>query len=336
MLSSADFTYPQWFQHTRDVLLEAGDRLFELGGTQFIFGHAGELHCQTRGGRHRVNMLVFALSIPTAERINTALAASGNLGSDCRPTLRLSPRDPAGDIYAVETRLSSDSVMNWRVPALDGVSLLSFSDAHSLPKLGCELTVLPGGTSYSGLTESLMGQNIICPIEFFPEEGEHHYSRHCKCSVRYSPAEVDSNGPTMPRVRRHSHPRRDAAGGGIGSQGGGDLGGRRGIDQGGQRPSSIQEDARPTTDRLREPQCRARHEKGPGRILGPSVQAWRRALGTDRDVALRDHQRRRGAGRQRRRQSPVRRHRQRAWLRRGVRHHADLAEFRRLGAVTRL
>ena len=240
LLSSGDFTHVQWFQHTRDVLREAGDGLFELGGTHFILGT--EVNCVAeQGGRsRRVHMLVFAPSIPSAERINTALAASGNLGSDGRPTLHLSPRDLvgtlldidsrclvipahlwtpwfglygsksgfdsleecfgdlAGHIYAVETGLSSDPAMNWRVPSLDGVSLVSFSDAHSLPKLGRELTVLPGEPSYGGLTECLMSQSIICTIEFFPEEGKYHHSGHRKCGVRYSPAEVHRNGRRCP------------------------------------------------------------------------------------------------------------------------------------------
>jgi uncharacterized protein (TIGR00375 family) len=184
---------------------------------------------------------VFAPSIPSAERVNTALAATGNLGSDGRPTLHLSPRelvgtlldidsrclvipahlwtpwfglygsksgfdsleesfgDLAGHIYAVETGLSSDPAMNWRVPSLDGVSIVSFSDAHSLPKLGRELTVLPGEPSYDGLTESLMSQSIIRTIEFFPEEGKYHYSGHRRCGVRFSPAEVHSVGRRCPR-----------------------------------------------------------------------------------------------------------------------------------------
>ncbi len=95
--------------------------------------------------------------------------------------------DLAGHVYAVETGLSSDPAMNWRVPSLDGVSIVSFSDAHSLPKLGRELTVLPGVPSYEGLADALKTRSVEHTIEFFPQEGKYHYSGHRKCGVRYSP-----------------------------------------------------------------------------------------------------------------------------------------------------
>ena len=110
--------------------------------------------------------------------------------------------DMAGHIHAVETGLSSDPAMNWRVPSLDNVSIVSFSDAHSLPNLGRELTVFPGEPGYDGLRESLMAQRINYTVEFFPQEGKYHYSGHRKCGVRYSPAEGNKNGPRCPRCGR--------------------------------------------------------------------------------------------------------------------------------------
>ena len=106
--------------------------------------------------------------------------------------------DLTGHVYAVETGLSSDPAMNWRVPSLDDVSIVSFSDAHSLPKLGRELTVLPGKPSYDGLMESLKSQSISYTIEFFPEEGKYHDSGHRKCGVRLSPEEASRNGSRCP------------------------------------------------------------------------------------------------------------------------------------------
>ena len=44
-------------------------------------------------------------------------------------------------VYAVETGLSSNPAMNWRIKELDARSIVSFSDAHSGPKLGRETTV---------------------------------------------------------------------------------------------------------------------------------------------------------------------------------------------------
>ena len=103
--------------------------------------------------------------------------------------------DAADHIYAIETGLSSDPGMNWRVPELDNRSIVSFSDAHSLPKLGRELTAIGGEFTYDGVVEALKTQNIEYTVEFFPEEGKYHYSGHRKCGVTYSPEEVETNGP---------------------------------------------------------------------------------------------------------------------------------------------
>ena len=110
--------------------------------------------------------------------------------------------DLSGYVHAIESGLSSDPAMNWRVPWLDDVSIVSFSDAHSLPNLGRELTVLPGAPSYDGLMRSLMTQSIDSTVEFFPQEGKYHYSGHRKCGVRLSPAEVSRNGHRCPKCGR--------------------------------------------------------------------------------------------------------------------------------------
>ncbi len=101
-------------------------------------------------------------------------------------------------IIAVETGLSADPTMCWRVPDLDDLSIVSFSDAHSLPKLARELTVFNGELSYNGLVESLKTQDIAYTIEFFPEEGKYHLSGHRKCGVRYEPEEVATIGSACP------------------------------------------------------------------------------------------------------------------------------------------
>ena len=110
--------------------------------------------------------------------------------------------DTVGHIHAVETGLSSEPAMNWRIPELDRLSLVSFSDAHSLPKLGRELTVLNGEPSYGGLAKALATQDVAYTVEFFPEEGKYHYSGHRKCGVSYSPTDVEAMGPGCPACGR--------------------------------------------------------------------------------------------------------------------------------------
>lgn len=101
-------------------------------------------------------------------------------------------------IYAIETGLSSEPEMNWRIADLDNKSILSFSDSHSLPNLGREATIFGGQLNFNALRDDLMKQNIIGTIEFFPEEGKYHYSGHRNCHVVYSPAELKEKGEICP------------------------------------------------------------------------------------------------------------------------------------------
>ena len=98
--------------------------------------------------------------------------------------------DLTGEIYAVETGLSSDPPMNWRVSALDRFTLVSNSDAHSPEKLAREANLIQGELSYTGLIESLKSGNaeqFRGTIEFYPEEGKYHYDGHRACKVRLTP-----------------------------------------------------------------------------------------------------------------------------------------------------
>lgn len=106
--------------------------------------------------------------------------------------------DAVEHIYAVETGLSSDPAMNWRVPELDNRAIVSFSDAHSLPRLGREATVFEGDLTYDGLVEAVKAQRIAYTIESFPEEGRYYYSGHRDHGVRYSPEEVRQHGQRCP------------------------------------------------------------------------------------------------------------------------------------------
>ncbi|MEX0763124.1 MAG: endonuclease Q family protein [Dehalococcoidia bacterium] len=97
--------------------------------------------------------------------------------------------DVSDRIKAVETGLSSDPPMNWRVPDVDRMSIVSFSDAHSAPKMGRELTVLDAEFSYSSVASALEGNGVLETIEFHPEHGKYHFDGHRKCDVRMTPAE---------------------------------------------------------------------------------------------------------------------------------------------------
>ncbi len=105
-------------------------------------------------------------------------------------------------IYAVETGLSSEPLMNWRVSQLDNKAIVSFSDAHSLPRLGREVTIFEGEPTFEQLRKSLIKRQIVETVEFFPEEGKYHYSGHRKCGIVYDTAELKARGKICPVCER--------------------------------------------------------------------------------------------------------------------------------------
>src|SRR6476646_5490562 len=102
-------------------------------------------------------------------------------------------------IFAVETGLSSDPAMNWRVSFLDRYRLTSSSDAHSPGKLGREATIFDCERDYFAIKHALeSGHGYVGTVEFFPEEGKYHLDGHRKCEVRLSPKETLAHGGLCP------------------------------------------------------------------------------------------------------------------------------------------
>lgn len=99
------------------------------------------------------------------------------------------------EIYAVETGLSSDPIMNWQIPELDNRALVSNSDAHSARKLGREANVFNTELSYKAITKALKTNDkkaFESTIEFYPEEGKYHLDGHRECGVRMMPSQTKS------------------------------------------------------------------------------------------------------------------------------------------------
>lgn len=103
-------------------------------------------------------------------------------------------------IFAIETGLSSDPAMNWRITDLDERSIVSFSDAHSPQKLGREATVfeLEENFDYPEFRQAIMSQKISSTIEFYPEEGKYHWTGHRSCGIKQSPTETKTRGSLCP------------------------------------------------------------------------------------------------------------------------------------------
>lgn len=105
-------------------------------------------------------------------------------------------------IRAIETGLSSDPEMNWRLSALDEITLISNSDAHSPNRLGREANVFECELNYWEIAEAIRRKDrrkILFTIEFFPEEGKYHFDGHRTCGVILSPKETIQNQYLCPK-----------------------------------------------------------------------------------------------------------------------------------------
>ena len=108
-------------------------------------------------------------------------------------------------IYAIETGLSSDPLMNWQLSMLDKVALISNSDAHSPQKIGREANVFNAEISYSAITDAIKSKDpekFLYTIEFFPEEGKYHFDGHRNCEVSLSPKESKKYNNLCPNCGR--------------------------------------------------------------------------------------------------------------------------------------
>lgn len=183
----------------------------------------------------KVHHLIYMPDLEAAARFNTALGRIGNLTADGRPILGLDSRDlleitleaggylvPAhiwtpwfsalgsksgfdaiADCYAdlaehitaVETGLSSDPAMNWRVSSLDRYRLVSNSDAHSPAALAREATLFTGEPGYEAVRD---GVGLAGTLEFFPEEGKYHADGHRACGVNWEPERTREHGGRCP------------------------------------------------------------------------------------------------------------------------------------------
>lgn len=110
--------------------------------------------------------------------------------------------DLTGHIYALETGLSSDPPMNWRLSQLDNYAMVSNSDAHSPQNLAREANLFNTDMTYPAIARALQmrGEDgAFCgTLEFFPEEGKYHFDGHRNCKVCLSPAETKAYGGICP------------------------------------------------------------------------------------------------------------------------------------------
>ncbi|MCK9430194.1 MAG: endonuclease Q family protein [Candidatus Omnitrophica bacterium] len=109
-------------------------------------------------------------------------------------------------IFALETGLSSDPTMNWRLSALDRFTLISNSDSHSPSRIGREANVFNCELDYKTIREVLKTKDkkrFLYTIEFFPEEGKYHFDGHRLCGIRWSPQETKAHNGKCPKCGKN-------------------------------------------------------------------------------------------------------------------------------------
>ncbi len=109
--------------------------------------------------------------------------------------------DLSAHIFAVETGLSSDPPMNWRVVDLDGITLVSNSDAHSPANLGREANLFNTELSYQAMYQAMKTgdpEKFKGTVEFFPEEGKYHQDGHRKCNINMHPRQTLAKSTICP------------------------------------------------------------------------------------------------------------------------------------------
>lgn len=111
--------------------------------------------------------------------------------------------DLSQHVFAVETGLSSDPEMNWKISSLDRYRLMSNSDAHSPQKLGREVNLFNTELDYYAMLKSLQtGKGYGGTLEFFPEEGKYHMDGHRSCGVKFSPEESKEHHGICPKCHK--------------------------------------------------------------------------------------------------------------------------------------
>ena len=111
-------------------------------------------------------------------------------------------------IFALETGLSSDPAMNYRISGLDDYILISNSDSHSLKNIGRECNVFEfddNNITYDEFIRILKEKDIskfLYTVEFYPEEGRYHWDGHRDCNIVLSPKETIKHNNICPKCKK--------------------------------------------------------------------------------------------------------------------------------------
>src|SRR5258708_2828034 len=180
VLTASDFTHPLWFRELKAQLVEDVEGVYKIKNSDSK-----------------------TFLIPCHAWTPWFSLYGSNSGFD---SIEECFQDLSKEIYGIETGLSSDPEMNWRIKELENRSILSFSDAHSAIKMGREATVFDlTSLSFTNIKNAIKkngAEKISYTIEFYPEEGKYHYTGHRNCKISQTPEQTRQNGVICPVCKR--------------------------------------------------------------------------------------------------------------------------------------
>lgn len=244
LLGTGDFTHPIWFNEIKEKLIEKKGLYYYQGFPFIISGEISLMYTQERGRRIHLVLLVPNIeiaekinayfdtkgrrdydgrpifNIPGEEFVREMMAISEDI--EIIPAHIWTPwfgvfgsmsgfdglkecfKEQFENIHAIETGMSSDPEMNWRIKELEDKAIISFSDAHSFwPfRLGREATIFEKTDSYNKIIEQIRNNNFIATIETHPAYGKYHWDGHRNCNFSCSPKKTRELNGICPVCKR--------------------------------------------------------------------------------------------------------------------------------------
>jgi len=232
LLGTGDFTHPIWFEEIKKLKDNGKGFYFYDDFPFIITGEISLIYTQERGRRIHLVLLVPSIEIAekinsyfdTKGRRDydgrPIFKISGdvfvkdmmNISKDIEiipahiwtpwfgvfgsmsgfDTLKECFKEELDNVHAIETGISSDPEMNWKIKELNDKAIVSFSDAHSFwPfRLGREATVFKKTDSYAELIRQIRENDFIATVETDPAYGKYHFDGHRICDFSSSPAKT--------------------------------------------------------------------------------------------------------------------------------------------------
>lgn len=245
LLGTGDFTHPSWIKEIKEKLVEKNGFYFYEDFPFIITGEISFIYTKGKGRRIHLNMLVPSIEVAEkinsyldtlGRRDYDGRPIFGISCEDFAKEMRKISEDieiiPAHiwtpyfgvfgsksgfdslkeafgnefeKIHAIETGISSDPEMNWRIAELEKKSIVSFSDAHSFwPfRLGREATIFRKVDSYLEIIKQIRENNFVGTIETEPAYGKYHYDGHAKCNFSSSPEETKKLNGICPVCKKN-------------------------------------------------------------------------------------------------------------------------------------